>query len=172
MIPDYEKALSIYPTFFFLVIFLIMSAVYYNRYHSEESDERALRIYRDYVAIMNSQSLMISVINGLIIIVLYNDLLVGITLLLVTQALAMYVFIALYMKSHIDTFFFLSFSVLAYVYEFLYFMFSGVQANIFGRTVGGLGISIIVFIIIVAVLSAILAGLSISSNKSAPEDII
>lgn len=161
MIPDYEKALAIFPTFYFIVVFLIMSAVYYNRYHAEESDARAVSYFRDYALIMNSQSMIISSLNGIILILLYNDVIVGIAMLLITQALTAYVFVALHLKSHLDSLFFLCFSVLAYVYEFLYFLFAGVQANIFGRTFSGLEISLIVFIIIVAIISAILASLSV-----------
>lgn len=159
MIPDYEKALAIFPTFYFIVVFLIMSAVYYNRYHSEESDAKATSYFRDYAFIMNSQSMIISSLNGIILILLYNNVAVGITMLLITQALTAYVFVALHLKSHVDSLFFLCFAVLAYVYEFLYFLFADVQANVFGRYLSGLEISILVFIIIIAIISIILATL-------------
>ncbi|AKA48328.1 hypothetical protein IX51_03615 [uncultured archaeon] len=170
MIPDYEKVLSIFPTFFFIVMFLIMSALYYNRYHTEESDEKATRHFRDYIAIMNSQSVLISSINGMILIILYNQLMVGVTLLLITQALATYVFVSLYMKSHYDSLFFLIFSVLAYVFEFLYFLFAGIQTEIFGRSMGGLEVALIVFVIIIAVLSLILASLAAYVNRTSSDD--
>lgn len=165
MIPDYEKALAIFPTFYFIVAFLIMSAVYYNRYHSEESDAKATSYFRDYALIMNSQSMIISSLNGIILILLYNDVVIGITMLLITQAITVYVFVALHLKSHVDTLFFLCFAVLAYVYEFLYFLFADLQANIFGRTFNGLELSLLVFVIIIVVISVILASLSVYVNR-------
>lgn len=168
MIPDYEKALSIFPTFFFIVMFLVMSSVYYNRYHSETSYERAVTHFRDYIVIMNSQSFLIAAINGLILIILFNDVMTGVALLLITQALSVYVSASLYMKSHYDSLFFLCFSVLAYVFEFLYFLLYGLQANVFGRSLGGLQLAIIGFIIVVAVLSGILIALSVYVKRAVP----
>lgn len=170
MIPGYEKALSVFPTFFFLVTFLIVSALYYNRFMSEESDSRAFRYYRDYIIILNSQSSIVSVINGLIIIVLYNDLVVGVTMLLITQALSTYVFVALYMKSHYDALFFMIFSVLAYVFEFLYFMFSGVQFTLAGRTMEGVVAALFWFIVILVALSIATLSLVLYSNRGVPEE--
>lgn len=170
MVPVYDKALSIFPTFFFIILFLIMSAVYFTRYHSEESDEVATKYYRDYLLIMNSMSSIISVLNGIIIIVLYDWIALGVTLILITQALSVYVYVALYMNSHYDALFFLSFSVLAYVYEFFYFVFYGTQVNLFGRTVGAFPLSIIAFIILIVVLSSLIAGLAVYVNRKTPND--
>ncbi len=172
MILDYEKALAIFPTFYFIVVFLVMSAVYYNRYHSEESDEKAISYYRDYVLVMNTQSMIISSINAIILILLYNNIIVGIAMLLITQGLTAYVFVALHMRSHIDALFFLCFSVLAYMFELLYFLFAGLETSFFGRSMGGLELSIIVFIIIIAVISAILASLSAYVRRSEYSDVI
>lgn len=165
MILDYEKALSIFPTFLFLVSFLIVSAVYYNRYMSDEYDDRASRSYRDYVVIMNSQSAILSVLNGLIIVVLYDNLALGIAMILITQSLTTYVFVALYMRSNYDALFFMIFTVLAYVFEFLYFLLSGTSITLFGRTMGGIAEAAFWFIVILVALSVVILGLAFYSNR-------
>ncbi len=169
MVPDYVRAIAIFPTFFFIVMFLILSALYYNRYRDEESDEKAYRHFRDYIIITNSQSVFLSVINGMIIIVLYSEIAVGVTLLLITQALATYVFVAQYMKSNYDALFFLVFSVLGYVFELLYMIFAGYSRVFLGRELWGLSATIIAFIIIVAILSALLVIAAAYANSQDPD---
>lgn len=170
MILDYEKALSVFPTFFFMISFLIVSAVYYNRYMSEESDSRASRYYREYVIIVNSQSAILSMLNGLIIVILYNNLILGIAMALITQSLTTYVFVALFMKSNYDALFFMIFTVLAYVFEFLYFMTAGTSITLFGRSMGGLAEAAFWFVILLIVLSVVILGLAFYSNRYDAEE--
>ncbi len=165
MVPDYERAVAVFPTFFFIVMFLVLSAVFYTRYRAEESDLRASRYFRDYIIIMNTQSSFISLINGLILIILFNQLALGIVMVLVTQSITAYVYIAHYMQSYYDSLFFLAFAVLAYVFELFYMFFAGHATLFFGREVWGLPMAVLSFIILVSALSAVIVLVAEYANR-------
>lgn len=160
-----ERALAIFPTFYFLVMFLIMGAVHYQRYHSEKSDQLAMRSYRDFIVLVNSQASILSVINGLILVILYNSLVTGIVMALITQVLTVYVFVSLYMGSNYDAVFFTAFTVLAFVFDLILFLFSDGSYILFGRGVSGVEMSLFIFIFVIIAISAILAAVSFRLSR-------